>query len=93
VFIGWFATEITFFTACQPFEGYWGMPPPDPQCTTLQKYAIVQGCFNISSDVVMICIPMRKWASCIHATCPTHPIHRDACYFYSTASKRPSCHM
>lgn len=60
VFIGWFATEIAFFTACQPFEGYWALPPPDPQCTTLQKYAIVQGCFNISSDMVMICIPMRK---------------------------------
>jgi hypothetical protein len=63
VFIGWLATEIAFFTACQPFEGYWGMPPPDPQCTTLQKYAIVQGCFNISSDVVMLILPMRKWAS------------------------------
>lgn len=60
VFIGWFATEIAFFTACQPFEGYWALPPPDPQCTTLQKYAIVQGCFNITSDCVMICIPMRK---------------------------------
>ncbi|KAG8163990.1 hypothetical protein KVR01_005908 [Diaporthe batatas] len=58
VFIGWLATEIAFFTACQPFEGYWAIPPPDPQCTTLQKYAIVQGSFNITSDLVMICIPM-----------------------------------
>ncbi|KAK7707110.1 hypothetical protein SLS64_007319 [Diaporthe eres] len=31
VFIGWFATEIAFFTACQPFEAYWALPPPDPQ--------------------------------------------------------------
>ncbi|KAL1884020.1 hypothetical protein Daus18300_000129 [Diaporthe australafricana] len=31
VFVGWFATEIAFFTACRPFEGYWGVPPPDPQ--------------------------------------------------------------
>ncbi|KAK2607039.1 hypothetical protein N8I77_005748 [Diaporthe amygdali] len=58
VFIGWLATEIAFFTACRPFEGYWGVPPPDPQCTTLEHYAIVQGCFNISSDMIMICIPM-----------------------------------
>ncbi|KAI3393434.1 hypothetical protein diail_4270 [Diaporthe ilicicola] len=58
VFVGWFATEIAFFTACRPFEGYWGVPPPDPQCTTLEHYAIVQGCFNISSDMIMICIPM-----------------------------------
>jgi hypothetical protein len=56
--IGWFATETAFFTACRPFSGYWAVPPPDPQCTTLQHYAIVQGCFNISSDVIMLAIPM-----------------------------------
>ncbi|ORY58573.1 uncharacterized protein BCR38DRAFT_400370 [Pseudomassariella vexata] len=55
---GWLASEITFFTACRPFEGYWGMPPPDPQCTTLQYYAIVTGCFNISSDLLMLGIPI-----------------------------------
>ncbi|KAH8647156.1 hypothetical protein BX600DRAFT_369906, partial [Xylariales sp. PMI_506] len=55
---GWLASEIAFFTACRPFEGYWGMPPPDPQCTTLENYAIVQGCFNISSDVLMLAIPI-----------------------------------
>lgn len=55
---GWTATEITFFTACRPFKGYWGMPPPDPQCTTLYNYAIVQGVFNISSDFLMLFIPI-----------------------------------
>jgi len=55
---GWFATQITFFTTCRPFKGYWAMPPPNPQCTTLQNYAIVQACFNISSDLLMICIPI-----------------------------------
>ncbi|KAM0815579.1 putative UbiD family decarboxylase [Seiridium cardinale] len=58
VTIGWIATEITFFTACRPFEGYWGVPPPDDQCTTLQYYAIVQGCFNISSDILMLAVPI-----------------------------------
>jgi hypothetical protein len=58
VAIGWCATEIAFFTACRPFNGYWAMPPPDPQCTTLQYYAIVQGCFNISSDALMLSIPL-----------------------------------
>jgi hypothetical protein len=58
VFIGWAATEIAFFTACRPFYGYWAMPPPDPQCTTLQHYAIVQACFNISSDTLMLTIPI-----------------------------------
>lgn len=56
--VGWCATEIAFFTACRPFSGYWAMPPPDPQCTTLQYYAIVQACFNISSDTLMLFIPL-----------------------------------
>jgi len=58
VAIGWCSTEIAFFTACRPFNGYWAMPPPDPQCTTLQYYALVQGTFNISSDLLMLCIPL-----------------------------------
>lgn len=58
VAIGWCATETAFFTACRPFNGYWAMPPPDPQCTTLQYYAIVQGCFNISSDTLMLFISL-----------------------------------
>jgi hypothetical protein len=58
VSIGWAATEIAFFTACRPFKGYWAMPPPNPQCTTLQHYAIVQACFNISSDTLMLFIPL-----------------------------------
>jgi hypothetical protein len=58
VAIGWLATEIAFFTACRPFNGYWAMPPPNAQCTTLQHYAIVQGCFNITSDCLMLCIPI-----------------------------------
>ncbi|KAH8670281.1 hypothetical protein BGZ60DRAFT_527754 [Tricladium varicosporioides] len=57
-FIGWAATEIAFFTACTPFSGYWAMPPPNPQCTTLEHYAIVQACFNISSDTLMLLIPL-----------------------------------
>ncbi|KAI1636635.1 hypothetical protein F4809DRAFT_372667 [Biscogniauxia mediterranea] len=58
VAMGWMASEVAFFTACMPFEGYWGMPPPNPQCTTLQYYAIVTGCFNISSDLLMLGIPI-----------------------------------
>lgn len=34
------------------------MPPPNPQCTTLEHYSIVQGCFNISADVLMLGIPI-----------------------------------
>ncbi|KLU85643.1 hypothetical protein MAPG_04665, partial [Magnaporthiopsis poae ATCC 64411] len=58
VFVGWAATEIAFFTACRPFKGYWAMPPPDPQCATLQRYAVVQACFNISSDLLLLWVPI-----------------------------------
>jgi hypothetical protein len=63
VAVGWVAVQITFFTACRPFRGYWGMPPPNPQCTTLEHYAIVQATFNLSSDVLIIAIPIPMIAS------------------------------
>ncbi|KAI1343662.1 hypothetical protein F5Y15DRAFT_426260 [Xylariaceae sp. FL0016] len=56
--LGWLASETAFFTACRPFRGYWAMPPPSPQCSTLQYYAMVTGCFNISSDLLMLGIPI-----------------------------------
>lgn len=63
VVIGWVSTEIAFFTACTPFAGYWAVPPPNPQCTTLQHYAIVQATFNISSDLAMLFIPIPMFIS------------------------------
>lgn len=61
--IGYIATEIAFFTACTPFSGYWAVPPPNPQCTTLQHYAYVQATFNISSDLMMLFIPIPMFIS------------------------------
>ncbi|KZL79714.1 hypothetical protein CI238_06337 [Colletotrichum incanum] len=58
VAVGWTATQITMFAACRPFSGYWAMPPPDPQCATYERYAILQGWFNISSDVLMLLVPL-----------------------------------
>lgn len=58
VALGWVAVEITFFTACRPFSGYWGVPPPNPQCTTYQHYATVQAVFNLSSDFGILLIPI-----------------------------------
>jgi hypothetical protein len=53
---GWVGTELAFFFACRPFSGYWAVPPPDPQCTTLQHYSITQAAFNISSDLLMLAV-------------------------------------
>jgi hypothetical protein len=58
VAIGYIASQIAFFTICIPFTGYWAMPPPDPQCSTLTHYSIVQGVFNISADILMLFIPL-----------------------------------
>ncbi|GAB7344893.1 hypothetical protein MBLNU457_3330t1 [Dothideomycetes sp. NU457] len=55
---GWIATEIAFFTACRPFRGYWAVPPPNPQCTTLQNYAIIQASFNIPTDLAMLAVSL-----------------------------------
>ncbi|CAO2656833.1 Nn.00g056360.m01.CDS01 [Neocucurbitaria sp. VM-36] len=63
VIVGWVAVQIAFFTACRPFVGYWGMPPPNPQCTTLEHFAIVQATFNLSSDLLIIAIPIPMVAS------------------------------
>ena len=56
--IGYIAAQIAFFTACTPFSGYWAVPVSNPQCTTLVHYAIVQATFNLSSDILIIAIPI-----------------------------------
>ena len=58
VAVGWVAVQIAFFTACMPFSGYWAVPVSNPQCTTLEHFAIVQAVFNLSSDVLIIAVPI-----------------------------------
>lgn len=56
--LGYASSQIAFFTACRPFRGYWAVPAPDAQCATLSHYSIVQGVFNISSDALMLFVPL-----------------------------------
>ncbi|KAF2627761.1 hypothetical protein BU25DRAFT_439744 [Macroventuria anomochaeta] len=58
VVIGWVAVQVAFFTACMPFSGYWAVPVSNPQCTTLEHFAIVQAKCNLSSDVLIIAVPV-----------------------------------
>lgn len=58
VAVGWVVVQIAFFTTCMPFSGYWAVPVSNPQCTTLQHYAMVQAVFNLSSDVLIIAVPI-----------------------------------
>lgn len=58
VAVGYVCVQIAFFTACMPFSGYWAVPVSNPQCTTLQYFAIVQTTFNLSSDILIIAVPI-----------------------------------
>ncbi|KAJ0372203.1 hypothetical protein COL26b_009245 [Colletotrichum chrysophilum] len=58
VVVGWTATQITMFSACHPFTDYWAVPPSNPQCATFETYAILQAWFNISSDMLMLMVPL-----------------------------------
>ncbi|KAK2054298.1 hypothetical protein LY76DRAFT_665169 [Colletotrichum caudatum] len=55
---GWAATQIAMLAACRPLAGYWAVPPPDPQCATYERYAVLQGFFNVTSDVLMLLVPL-----------------------------------
>jgi hypothetical protein len=65
VITGYIAVQIAFWTACIPLRGYWSVPAISPQCTTLEHYAIVQASFNISSDLLIIAIPIPMVVSLV----------------------------
>jgi hypothetical protein len=59
VVFGYCVMEILFFAVwCRPFHNYWSVPAANPQCSTYHDHLIVNTIFNISSDVLMLCIPL-----------------------------------
>ncbi|KAB8235920.1 uncharacterized protein BDW43DRAFT_15886 [Aspergillus alliaceus] len=51
--------EILYFAVwCRPFHNYWAVPTPNEQCSTATHHLIMTMVFNISSDILMICIPL-----------------------------------
>jgi hypothetical protein len=59
VVFGYCLMEILFFTVwCRPFHNYWSVPAANPQCSTYHDHLIVNTVFNISSDLLMLCIPL-----------------------------------
>ncbi|KJK80635.1 hypothetical protein H634G_04875 [Metarhizium anisopliae BRIP 53293] len=57
--IGWIVMEILYFGVwCRPFSGYWEVPPSNPQCATALHHLITNAVFNISSDIMIILIPI-----------------------------------
>jgi hypothetical protein len=56
---GFIMIEITYFCiVCRPFTEYWALPVKDLQCATYQHYSVVQMAFNISSDLLLVAIPL-----------------------------------
>lgn len=43
---------------CRPFNQYWAVPPASRQCSAATNHLITNAVFNISSDLIIICIPM-----------------------------------
>ncbi|KAF2152344.1 hypothetical protein K461DRAFT_327886 [Myriangium duriaei CBS 260.36] len=49
--------EILYFSVwCRPFRDYWSVPPSDEQCATNSHHSITNAVFNLSTDVLLICI-------------------------------------
>lgn len=51
--------EILYFGVwCRPFTEYWAVPPDNVQCSAATNHLITNAVFNISSDLMIILIPM-----------------------------------
>lgn len=59
VALGFVVMEILYFAAwCRPFRQYWAVPASSPQCSALIDHRITNAIFNISSDLIMLCIAL-----------------------------------
>lgn len=59
VALGFIGTELSMFLLCRPYNQYWAIPPNDiDQCAFYRKYSLPQAVFNISSDALMLAIPL-----------------------------------
>ncbi|KAI8940167.1 hypothetical protein NX059_003874 [Plenodomus lindquistii] len=51
--------EILYFGVwCRPFNQYWAVPPNSSQCSAATNHLITNAVFNISSDLIIISIPL-----------------------------------
>ncbi|KAJ4292811.1 hypothetical protein N0V90_009474 [Kalmusia sp. IMI 367209] len=60
VALGFLIMELLYFAAwCRPFPQYYAVPPKSSQCNTLIDHRITKTVFNISSDLIMLCIALQ----------------------------------
>ncbi|CZT11085.1 related to integral membrane protein PTH11 [Rhynchosporium graminicola] len=56
---GWVIMEVLYFGVwCRPFDGSWAVPVKEAQCATGVHHMTTNAIFNISSDIMMLCIPL-----------------------------------
>ncbi|KAF5018435.1 hypothetical protein F66182_9583 [Fusarium sp. NRRL 66182] len=56
---GFVVMEILYLGVwCRPFNQYWAVPPENTQCSAATNHLITNAVLNISSDVMIILIPM-----------------------------------
>ncbi|KAH6234264.1 hypothetical protein HBI53_019230 [Parastagonospora nodorum] len=60
VAIGFVVMEVLYFAVwCRPFSQYWQVRPrPSPQCNAATNHLITNAVFNISSDLIILSIPI-----------------------------------
>ncbi|KAF2739352.1 hypothetical protein EJ04DRAFT_357927 [Polyplosphaeria fusca] len=59
VAIGFVVMEVLYLGVwCRPFTQYWAVPPNSVQCSAATNHLITNAVLNISSDVMIIIIPM-----------------------------------
>ncbi|KAK7970327.1 hypothetical protein PG988_009400 [Apiospora saccharicola] len=57
--LGFVVMEILYFGVwCRPFNQYWAVPPDNTQCSAATNHLITNAVLNISSDFMIILIPM-----------------------------------
>ncbi|CAA9962611.1 hypothetical protein PTMSG1_05985 [Pyrenophora teres f. maculata] len=58
--LGFVIIELLYFAAwCRPFRQYYAVPTNSSQCNALVHHRIVKAVFNISSDLIMLCIALQ----------------------------------
>ncbi|KAI1505049.1 hypothetical protein F5X99DRAFT_431145 [Biscogniauxia marginata] len=59
VAVGFVVMEILYLGVwCRPFDQYWAVPVANPQCSAATNHLITNAVLNISSDIMIILIPM-----------------------------------
>ncbi|KAH7121358.1 hypothetical protein EDB81DRAFT_847494 [Dactylonectria macrodidyma] len=59
VAFGFVLMEILYLGVwCRPFNQYWAVPPDSVQCSAATNHLITNAVLNISSDIMIILIPM-----------------------------------